>query len=134
MHSLYRLLVGLATLFGATNYAIAAPTATALPRIASYSFSGDGCQSDNVIVTAETGKLIVQMNDFWVQSGDADNFSKRCVGHFNMNEGVPGYRLAIKSVSYEGYLFSSGGIRIGTSTDVQWASAYDGPKPVSYFP
>jgi hypothetical protein len=75
-------------------------------------FSGDGFQGDNGMLSTDPGRLVVDMPAFRAETEFGDAFVRSCGGHFAFGNGIPGYRLAIKSVSYEGYLYSSGGMNI----------------------
>jgi hypothetical protein len=107
--------------------AVAAPAAAAAPRIRDYGWSGTGCLSNSeVYLSAKPGKLMVQMPQFSVVAGDTDAFMMNCNLYLNMNGALAGYRLAIKSVSLEGYLLSRGQINTEMWTRVDWVG---GPEP-----
>ena len=91
--------------------------ATASPRMVSYSFSGSGCPGNGANLTIDANKLIVEMPNFTTEIGPSTN----CQGHFNMADGLAGYRLAVKTITNEGYLYSSGGVDLVSYTTLYWS-------------
>jgi hypothetical protein len=112
----YMRLLAIAAVIGEANSAEAAP---ALPRVHSMSWTGTGCGGNNAAASAEPGKLIISMPAF---VEDEAHGSTTCNGHFGFADGLPGRRLAIKSVFNEGYLFSSGNVTVTTVTTIWYTS------------
>jgi hypothetical protein len=124
MGIIHKVLLLVVAAAGSANCATAAPAA---PRINSYSFSGGGCGSnDTTKLTVEANKLIVEMPLFSAEMGPSLSVtevspSSFCQGHYSLVDGLPGYRLAVKSITHEGYLYSRGGVRVSTFERLFWS-------------
>jgi len=105
----------------------AAPAALAAPRIEDYSFSGSGCSGTDAVVSAAGSTLTVSMPAFAAHTGGEagdGSFMAGCTGIFDMRDGITGYRLAIRSVEYKGYLLTRGAgeVEVQTATRVLWGT------------
>jgi len=118
--------LGAATVGQCAVAAPAAIAAIAAPRIFSASFSGNGCPASGTkpTLSGDSNSLVVSMPDFAAQLGGGASPMNRivnCEVHLNMDKGVPRYKLAVKTVTAEGYMFASPNVTMATYATVFWS-------------
>lgn len=131
-------MVGLTSL--ALSGALAAALATAsplsaripaAPRLVDATFSGNGCPQGSPTTLRGSGNAITMSfpNMFAALSDDnVVDRSKRCGLIVNVLDGVPGWALAVKSVSGSGSLYATEGVELAFLTTLFWAQ---NPTPVT---
>ena len=91
------------------------PRALAAPRLASYELNGVGCPVPGAsTISGSTSSLSLTLPDFIseIRGTERRDFNRNCLAVLRIEEGVPGYRLAIRRVQGEGMFFGSPDVRL----------------------
>lgn len=99
------------------------PRAPAAPRLVSVDFSGDGCpDATRNSVKGSMSKLTMSYPDFaaYFVGTDRMNFQKSCLAHLTIEEGVPGFALAVRRISGGGTFVGTGEVSLELRAETFW--------------
>jgi hypothetical protein len=88
------------------------------PYVVHNGFSGNGCGNNTGLLTFEENKIIAEFPDFAANTRESES----CAVHLNMKGDLAGQKLAIKTVTTEGYLHSSGGVSFESLYTIFWSN------------
>ena len=103
------------------------PRAPAAPRLVSVSYSGNGCDPAANTVTGSMSRLSLTFPDFVAQLGSSDfrASNRNCNAFLSIDEGVPGFQLAVRRISGEASFFGSAGVGLAVHSTAFWQDNAD---------
>ncbi|SPN99210.1 uncharacterized protein DNG_02247 [Cephalotrichum gorgonifer] len=104
------------------------PRAPAVPRILKVDFTGNGCTANTPKVSGSASRLTLSLGDFGSHigyEGDRPLSVGSCNAQITIDDGVPGWALAVKKVSVEGSLFGAGSGNLTLSSLAFWQHSPD---------
>ena len=117
-----------AALLTLTTALALSPRAPAAPRLVSVSYSGNACPDPAAnTVTGSMSRLSLTFPDFVAQLGGPDfrASNRNCNAFLSIEEGVPGFRLAVRRISGEAVFFGSGGVGLAVYSTAFWQDDAD---------
>jgi len=123
MSIIAKLLIAAAFAIRLAQCAVAAPAAPV--RVASLTWSGNGCPSGQATFETGRGTIVAKITNFDAEIGPSISpleKTKNCAAHLNLSGGIPGWRLALTEVTSEGMWVIGPNTTLTTFVTVFWSA------------